>query len=401
MIDGITLLWVVLNIGTLNTEKIKGLYLKHIKDEFYKARGSLHKYKNNGLHNADNFYLSELINVLNQLFHEIGLRPHLTTINAFEFGVDINLKFDPDFVLDHIIWFKDAIVNRKDNYLEFKQQYVTLKIYNKSKEKGVPEPFKSENILRIEIKINKREFFKLESTTFYCKVLTDLLDITVLEQLEKLLIESFKKCIIFDFTKEEENLLSEKEKDKYKDYKNPLYWKQLYKETKENRNKRSRELARCNKLINQYSKSTLKTDIINLINEKCNELRDVSIANEIKKKWYELTTSDNINQFKDGTNYPVVQKVICTKTVTTKTESLKRSETGDIKHCLSCGRIIPNPRKNQKFCSELINGKDGKQCRNIDSNPRNNTKTTYNRIMSIPILFDFTDYIAPDKRKYI
>jgi len=394
MIDGITLLLAVLNIGTLNTEKIKGLHFIHLRDNFYTIRGSLHKNKNNGIHNGDDFCLSELINVLNQLFNEVGLKPHTTVLNAFEFGVNIKLSFNPDILLDHIIWFKDAKVKRIDNYLEFKQQLVTLKIYNKSKQKGIPEPFKNEYILRIEIKINKRNFFKLESTTFYCKVLSDLLDITVLEQLEKLLIETFNKCIIVDFTEKEVSLLSDKDRDKYKDYKNPLYWKELYKETKENRNKRSREFVRCNKLINQYSKSTLKTEIINLISEKCKELRDVEISNVIEKKWYELTTSTNNIQLKDGTNYPVDKRVICTSIEPTEKDGLKR--------CLSCGRIILNPRKNQRFCSELRYGKEVKRCRNINSNPRNNAKRAYNSILvKGELLFDIYDYIAPEKKVFI
>jgi len=312
MIDGITLLLAVLNIGTQEPENIKGLYLKLIRENFYKIRGSLHKYKNNGLHNADDFYMSNLINVLNQLYNGIGLNPEITPLNAFEFGVNIKLSFDPDIVLDHIIWFKDAKVTREANYLKFKQQYTTLKIYNKSKQSGTPEPYKSEYILRIEIRINKREFFKLKSTKFYCKVLSDLLNITVLEQLEQLLIDAFNKCIIIDFTEKEISLLSEKDRDKFKDYKNPLYWKELYKETKENRNKRKRELDRCNKLINKYSKSTIKNEIINLIREKCKKLRDIEKSNMIEKKWYELTTFQNVSQLKDGTNYPVDKKVICT-----------------------------------------------------------------------------------------
>ena len=142
-----------------------------------------------------------------------------------------------------------------------------------------------------------------------------------------------------------------------------------------------------------------------MVRVKYQELRHVSTANEIEKKWYKFTTFKDeengtnypllkINEIEEnGTNYPVDKRVICTK--------IESTEKDGFKHCLSCGRIIINPRKNQKFCSELVYGKDGKQCRNKDSNPRNNTIRAYNHIISIPLLFDITDYIAPDKRMYL
>jgi hypothetical protein len=56
-IDGITLNNVVLDIGTSGVCKdYPGLIIKHKHEEFYRLRGSVHKNKNNGKHNADNYF---------------------------------------------------------------------------------------------------------------------------------------------------------------------------------------------------------------------------------------------------------------------------------------------------------------------------------------------------------
>lgn len=59
MIDNVTSKPVVLNIGTDKPETVKGLRIRPIKDNFYSVNGSLHKFKNNGLHNADDYTFSD------------------------------------------------------------------------------------------------------------------------------------------------------------------------------------------------------------------------------------------------------------------------------------------------------------------------------------------------------
>jgi hypothetical protein len=392
MIDFIYSKHVVLSIGTDKPEIVKGLRIKPIKDNFYSVRGSLHKYKNDGLHNADDYYLSDFKNTLNQLSDDFDLNADIAPLNGFEFGVNIKLPTNPKNALERLILHKTEIGDRKKDYKKFEYNNHSFKFYNKSGLTKI-EPYKSGNILRIEIRVDKMEFIRNQKHVYLTRI-SDLLDVAVWEQLEKILIETINECLIIDFSKKEVSLLSTDNHIQYLKYVNSSFWERIYNETRKNRNKYTRERAKCEEFISQYSKSTLKIDIINLIRAKCKELRDISKTNEVVKKWDKLTIIQTINE---PEKWDKLTRKIRGQNVPTEP-----TEPDNVKHCISCGKIIPNPRKNSKFCSELINGKDGKQCRNKNSNPRNNTIRAYKHIIDKnPLLFDITIYIAPDKRKYL
>ncbi len=103
MIDSVTSNLTVLNIGIEKPDKVKGLRIRPIKDNFYSVRGSLHKYSNEGLHNADDFQFSDLKKTLNQLSDEIGLNADIAPLNGFEFGVNIKLPTNPNNALNRLI----------------------------------------------------------------------------------------------------------------------------------------------------------------------------------------------------------------------------------------------------------------------------------------------------------
>lgn len=389
MVDNVTTKHVVLNIGTDKPETVKGLRIRPIKDNFYSVRGSFHKYKNEGLHNADDYSLSDFKNTLNQLSNEFGLNADIAPLNGFEFGVNIKLPTNPSNALNRLILHKTEIGNRQKEYKEYEYNNHTFKIYNKSELTEI-EPYQSGNILRIEIRVERMEYI-LKQKQLYLKRISDLLDVAVWERLETVLIETIQECLFIDFSEKEIRKLSNENEKLYLKYANPLFWERLYSETRRNRNKYTRERAKCEAFINQYSNSTLKTDIVNLISAKCTELRDIEKANEVVKRWDKLTIIQTTNKpekwdkltriYKDNLYQP-----------TAPTETL----------CKGCGRIIPNPRKGQLYCSANIVGyNEAHKCRNNNSNIRNNTKRTIRRVLSIPLMFDLSDTIAPDKRMYL
>jgi len=291
MIDGITLKHAKLNIGTTGVFKLDGLIITHKYEEFYRVRGSVHKNKNKGLHNADDCFLSDLKNTLNQWYEEMGLNPETTPLNGFEFGVNIKLPMNPNEALKCIILHKTNTGSWKDekrNYKVFGYDNYSNKFYNKS-ELTETEPYHSENILRIEVNIDKMKH--IADVMTYQK-LSDLLDSELWERFEKILIETIQDCLIIDFKDNEISLLSKDEFIQYLKYINPDYWYKLYeipkgKRSYETRKKRAAykvERDECDKFINHHSKSTLKIDIINMVRVKCQELRDVSTANKIEEK---------------------------------------------------------------------------------------------------------------------
>ena len=204
----------------------------------------------------------------------------------------------------------------------------------------------------------------------HCRVLSDLLDVLVWQQLEKILIETIQECLFIDFTAGEIRLLLTNDRIKYLEYCNPQFWETLHL----NRNKYSRERSKCETFINLHSKSTLKTDIINLIKEKCNELRDVSKTKDMVKHWCKNTISQ-----------PKIKANKCDEITIKINSNFVPSNTIDQLHCKGCGRIIHKPRKGQFYCSAKVVGyNQAHKCRNIMSNPRRNRIKSLSRILSIP-----------------
>ena len=362
--------------------------------------GSFHVHFNDGLHNANDYFLSDFKNTLNELFEEIGLNPNITTINGFEFGVNIKLPYSPNKALQHIILHKSSSGTQKINYKEFAYKNYTVKIYNKS-ELAKIDTCQFENILRIEIKIRRMEHLK---KVMIYKRLSDLLNIELWKRLEKVLIDTINECLIIDFTETEELKLNDKDRIKYLQYINPSYWINLH----QDRRKYSREREHCNEFVSLHSSSSLKTDIVNLVSAKCRELRDIERANSIPQKWDKLTVLGNIQETEicdKLTVFDYVEKTDKCDKLTIKIKeqfvAVSPTETSDLKYCKGCGKIIPNPIKNQVFCGgSKVGEKAAHKCRNKDSNVRNNTKQAIRKLVSIEPLFALSDFVPPNKLKY-
>lgn len=269
-IDGFNTFNVSLNldVGSLT---YRGLRITRNPEGGYRIRGSLHEFKNNGEHNADDYFMSDFKNTLNQLYADIGLNADVTPVQGFEFGVNIKLPINPNKVLERIILHKSRIAAvRAKNYIEFQYEQYSVKIYNKSELANI-EPYNSENILRVEIKVNKMTYVREKGV--HCTVLSDLLEIHSQKRMEQILIEAIQDCLFVDFTTKEIKTLSTENQIKCAKYANPMYWSDLH--NMGSRNTFSRYRKNCVMLSNEFSKSTMKADIINLIREKCAELRDI------------------------------------------------------------------------------------------------------------------------------
>lgn len=252
--------------------------------------------------------------------------------------------------------------NRKKGYKEFVYNNYSFKFYNKSGLTKI-ELYQSENILRIEIRVKRMEFIRKQKHLYLTRM-SDLLDVAVWERLEQLLIKTINDCLIIDFSANEIKKLSNENEILYLKYTNPFFWERLYSETRKNRNKYIRERAKCEAFINQYSKSTLKTDIINLIKDKCAELRDISKAKEVVKKWDKLTIIQVTNESEKWDKLTRKYEV-----------KMYQPIPDNATCCKGCGRIIQNPRKGQLYCSaKEVGYNEAHKCRNNDSNIRNNAK---------------------------
>jgi len=381
MVDGTRTNLTPLNIGTIEKTKIKGITFRHKKDEFYTISGSLHRYFNNGLHNANDFTLSKLVETYNQLYKETGFNPEITPLNGFEFGVNIKLPQPANSVLNRLILHKSNTGQSTENEIKYVYKEYVFKVYNKSAITNI-EPYKSDNILRIEIKVCRMRYIKGKGVK--CNVFADLLNTEIWERLETVLIETINDCLIIDFSQKEIDKLTDKERIKYLEYINPRFWGNLHNES---RKKFAYHKSLCESFISKHSNSNLKQSIIDLIHAKCKVLRDEATAKQVVKVWDKFTTLKGSNQ----------------KEIQDKFTRKIRSENVPVFKvplifCKGCNKVILYPSKGQKFCSAKDVGySEAHRCRNRVTN----TKKSIEKVLSVPLLFDLASTIAPDKRGFL
>jgi hypothetical protein len=224
--------------------------------------GSLHKFRNKGIHNFDDFSFFEVCQTINRISKMFGFEASKATLHGLEFGVNIRVNQNPTNVLKMIICYgKDAIqkmdISAKAEGLKSVQTNYVVKIYNKSMQY---RPENLDDILRVEQKILRmRQLRNLEICT-----LKDLTDYFKIKRLGGILFSMFKELIIYEPL--DVSALSKSELKLYEKSENPRFWEQL------SRRMRTHNKQQFEKMIDKHSKQRLKENITNLINSKWTEL---------------------------------------------------------------------------------------------------------------------------------
>ncbi|WP_298047332.1 hypothetical protein [uncultured Bacteroides sp.] len=229
--------------------------------------GSLHKYANGGVHNADSFRLFDLRRVFTEFKEVYGIDPNITRLQNVEFGVNIKLPYDPRRVLKAIRTYKGkTFVPMGEHGIEYKTKEYKIKIYDKGRQCGVPG---FENVLRIEV---RAIVSYLKKQGVYVPLLGDLLSVTVWQQLERLLIETLEGIVIVEaiplerLSKKEQTLLA-------------LFlgdgWQSL------NRNVLHKKKKQFIELAGRTGASLIKEELKNLVSMKCRELREIGDIEDI------------------------------------------------------------------------------------------------------------------------
>ena len=223
--------------------------------------GSLHKHFNRGLHNANDFHLSDVETVINGLCRDFGINQE-SIIRNLEFGVNIEIPIQAkDFIKKIVSTPKGKVFDFKvhgkkvGKYFAPTQGQYEVKIYDKSAAiEADPDqsntPPQSKNLLRIEVKAKEMRFLKPYDIT----KLSDLLVYNKVEKLGMLLVSMFNKLIINDM---DTSKLSEKQLSRAKDFINPLFWQEL------THRQRDKQLLRYREL----SAIAISTDIQNTISK--------------------------------------------------------------------------------------------------------------------------------------
>lgn len=394
--------------------RFRGLIIRVYNSGVVLVSGSFHKYKNDGVHNYDSFYLVDLIKIIHEIKELLCFDLTTAKIENLEFGVNITPPLPTKEILKNIISHKresfKSVSHPNSDYKECVHQHFIIKTYDKAKQYS-----QSNQILRFEAKYLKMA----ELNGIGINYLSDLLNISIYGKLEQILNDTWNEVLFIDPTVNNSKLTVKQQED-LKDWINPHYWNQLTEHPI--KKKFNTEKDRYQKIIKENSQNI-----------------HYQISKLITKKWEQLTEIPIINQ-----------------EILTNIKSSENQKTGTITH-LYKGLIIPTPKKwtnpklfkicpvtrqkihNQRSGSKFLsigglkwlceNDKQtfeklriemltkrwltetldiqireiSHQIRNRyfnpSNNPRNNAKTSIKKVYSYPVLFNSCEFMKPDKLK--
>lgn len=346
-------------------------------DKYINFSGSLHEYKHRGTNFGD-FTFQELFEVIQELYENFQINPFSDHLHNLEFGVNVILPFQTKTFLNSIIVFKGKEYERRSYkgrgyMIKFLFDQYELKIYDKGLQFSL-----SESVLRVEIKVTKMNFLRAKGVKLHTSA--DLLNPEVHSRLGEILRDYFNQLVVFDPTIILSKLKS-REREILKDGYNPQYWmllKESNPETFKKKLKRFKELVsihgRLNLLETVSDLISKKWDFLTSQNPETFEKVSIYLTGIYRKTFPEITDLPKIHFPQNNPSNSVLYQV--------------NNEPEVRRVCRSCGRDISNQKPGSYFCSERIFGKEGKKCRNRDSNPRNNFKKREDRILKMGVLFD-------------
>ena len=225
--------------------------------------GSLHKYFNGGKHNYNDFDVSDVIGVFDEIDKLFGIQSKDCVLKQLELGVNINPPRLSKLVIRSCYLhgtkrFGWQSTRDEGSYIQSDCSRKTIKIYDKAqhyRNKGFKIP---DEILRVEVKFKKMEY--LNSLNIY--TLSDLIDIDLNSFVKTTLIKEWKRVLFCDEDIIKQNRLSN-------NYNNPNYWLtlaesnyELFKYHRGNLNK-----------VYQEKPQNMKTLIKDLIHHKTDNLK--------------------------------------------------------------------------------------------------------------------------------
>ena len=156
--------------------------------------GSIHYFFNDGLHNANDFNITDCISSFKGLIEYFYMSPTLFKVIGLEYGFNIKPQEEVNKVLKQLKFYgRNKILDSfdYDNFLVSGTNYKSVKIYNKTQD--CPEHAKP-NTLRFEVKTKEREFTK----KLGINTLEDLLNKNIYRILTESVLTEWSKVLIFD-----------------------------------------------------------------------------------------------------------------------------------------------------------------------------------------------------------
>lgn len=330
-------------------------------------KGSLHKNFYKGT-NYLPFTWQQLQDQINHLCNALSINPSQAQISGLEIGVNICTPFEvTSFLMGNVISYKGNSFNRykKDTAgvclgIVCNLSQYEVKIYDKGLQNNLPY-----KLCRFELKYLKMQALNSRGI----KYLSDLQNFTKVYNLQTMLLNAWNDVLIFDVLQPVKKLpIKPREIELLIEGQNPKFWEQL----KENNTGDHFKYVRkgFKKLVANY-------------------------GNNWQPLVYGLISNEWQTLFKNYPNLPTGKNdLLPILTIKIKGKNGEFIFTGPKRFCLSCSRELPPEQKqSSKFCSSKFVGEAAAhQCRNTNSNPRNNFKKKIETIQGRGVLFDITPY---------
>lgn len=182
-------------IKELVTKSYRNLYLTKYQNRL-EIKGSLHYYFNNGLHNANDFYISDCIDTILEIKTIFNLDLKKCYIINLEYGVNCIPPILVSDLILNIIYHEKRLFNRPKEF-DFKiagnEAYKQIKAYDKS----VQFPNHCSNTFRFEVKTKQAKF--INSLGLF--TLEDLTKTANYNYLINSLLKEWGSILLFDLTK--------------------------------------------------------------------------------------------------------------------------------------------------------------------------------------------------------
>ena len=179
------------------TKRYKNLYfIKH--QNRLEVSGSIHYFYNDGLHNADDFYIEDCISAIIQIQNVFNIDLNKCQLINLEYGVNINPLINVTELIQSLIYHEKRQFTRPTTYFSFKlagnEAYKQIKAYDK----GVQFPQQCENTFRFEVRSRQAKF--IHSLGLF--TLQDLTNIYNYDVLIASLLKEWDNVLLFDLSKD-------------------------------------------------------------------------------------------------------------------------------------------------------------------------------------------------------
>lgn len=336
----------------------------------FTIQGSIHKFYNDGVTNANDFTLHQYYEALKQVEALVKIPIERFKIEYIEFGVNIETPVTARKLLTYIICdgrrrFAPMSIDNVKLGLQVggKNSDSDIKVYDKGKQANTNE----KSLLRIEVKVKKMRYFNRFGEDGI-KTITDTLNPEKVGLLGQYLARLWGEFVIYDNSINKADLTNN-EHIKLLEYKNPNYWAEM------DFRKRYNERAAFDALMKKYSPSTIQAEIQKAIIEKWFLLINKKHKNPGCLHPFLTQHEAHENRMFSPLEYTVKSSKNNPKK---PIEKICKTEQKEPRFCSVCGCDISHLKKTALTCS--------RKCRNAKSNKARKERITEQRKKELELI---------------